>query len=179
MMAGSKATFAAGCFWCIESAFKRLKGVASATPGYCGGHLPNPTYEQVCTGTTGHAEVVQIEFDPAVISFDVLLDVFFTLHDPTSLNRQGGDVGTQYRSAVFCHNEEQKRLVEAKIKQLTGGGYFAKPIVTTIENYSEFYAAEAYHHNYFERNPNQPYCAAVVAPKLKKFSVNWTQLLRS
>lgn len=163
------ATFGAGCFWCVEAVFKELKGVHSVTSGYSGGHVENPTYQQVCTGSTGHAEVVQIEYDPQVVSFPELLEVFWKTHDPTTLNRQGADIGTQYRSAIFYHNEEQKKLAEEYKAKLDASGAFSDPIVTTLEKFEKFYPAEDYHQDYFSLNPNQPYCQAVIRPKMDKF----------
>ena len=162
------ATLAGGCFWCLEAVYELLKGVEDVTSGYAGGQKENPTYEQVCSGMTGHAEVVQIGFDPSVISFKDLLDVFFTIHDPTTLNQQGYDVGSQYRSAIFYHSPEQKATAEQTIKELTDAKLWEDPIVTQVEPLSLFYPAEEYHQHYFERNPNQPYCRAIVAPKVAK-----------
>jgi peptide-methionine (S)-S-oxide reductase len=162
------ATFGGGCFWCLDAAFRQLKGVERVVSGYAGGRRPNPTYEQVCTGVTGHAEVVQITFDPSVITYRDLLGVFFTIHDPTTLNRQGPDEGTQYRSVVFYHSPEQYSAVNDVIAELKREGVYTKPIVTEIAPYSAFYPAEEYHQDYFNKNPNQPYCAAVVAPKVSK-----------
>jgi len=161
-------TLAGGCFWCLEAAFQQLKGVEHVQSGYAGGHVPNPSYEDVCTGTTGHAEVVQISFDPAVVSFDELLHVFFTIHDPTTLNRQGGDVGTQYRSAIFYHSPEQKATAERVMAELRAGKVWDDPIVTELKPLAAFYPAEEYHRDYFRRNPNQGYCSAVIAPKVAK-----------
>jgi peptide-methionine (S)-S-oxide reductase len=163
------ATLAGGCFWCLEAVYKELKGVQKVVSGYAGGKVANPSYKAVCTGTTGHAEVVQITFDPAVVSFEDLLKVFFTIHDPTTLNRQGYDVGTQYRSAIFYHNPEQKASAEQVIKQLEADHLWDDPIVTEVTPLDVFYPAEDYHQNYFENNPTQPYCRAVVAPKVAKF----------
>jgi peptide-methionine (S)-S-oxide reductase len=163
------ATLAAGCFWCVEAVFDDLRGVEDVVSGYSGGHTENPTYREVCSETTGHAEVAQIKFDPQEISFKELLQVFFAVHDPTTLNRQGGDVGTSYRSAVFYHDEEQKRIAEEVIKEITEEGVYDAPIVTEVTPFEKFYAAENYHQEYFANNPNQPYCAAVVAPKVSKF----------
>jgi peptide-methionine (S)-S-oxide reductase len=163
------ATLAAGCFWCVETVFDDLRGVESVESGYTGGQLPNPSYEEVCSGTTGHAEAIQITFDPAVVSFRELLEVFFTVHDPTTLNRQGPDIGTQYRSAVFYHSPEQKAVAEEVISRLNSEGLWDSPIVTEVVPSTEFYPAEAYHQEYFGRNPNQPYCRAVIAPKVSKF----------
>lgn len=162
------ATLAGGCFWCLEAAFQQLKGVEQVQSGYAGGHVPNPSYEQVCTGTTGHAEVVQITFDPAVVSFDELLHVFFTIHDPTTLNRQGGDVGTQYRSAIFHHSPEQKATAERVMGELAAEQVWDDPIVTELKPLQAFYPAEEYHRDYFRRNPSQGYCRAVIAPKVAK-----------
>lgn len=162
------ATLAGGCFWCLEAVYVLLKGVRSVVSGYSGGHAPNPTYEQVCSGSTGHAEVVQITFDPQVITFRDLLDVFFTIHDPTTLNRQGADVGTQYRSAIFYHTPEQQATAKAVISELEAARLWPDPIVTEVKPFERFYPAEAYHQDYFARNPYQPYCRAVVAPKVAK-----------
>ena len=162
------ATLAGGCFWCLEAAFDQLAGVERVTSGYAGGQVPNPSYEAVCGGDTGHAEVVQLAFDPAVISFRDLLGVFFTIHDPTTLNRQGHDVGTQYRSAVFYHDAEQERVAREVIAGLEKEKIFDDPIVTEVVPLDRFWPAEAYHHQYFRRNPYQPYCMAVVAPKVAK-----------
>jgi len=162
------ATLAGGCFWCLEAAFEQLDGVESVTSGYAGGHVPNPTYRAVCEGDTGHAEVVQVRFDPARISYRDLLGVFFTIHDPTTLNRQGPDVGTQYRSAIFYHDEEQRRVAVEVVAELTREKVYDDPIVTQVVPLERFYPAEAYHHQYFQRNPWQPYCMAVVAPKVAK-----------
>jgi peptide-methionine (S)-S-oxide reductase len=162
------ATLAGGCFWCLEAVYRELKGVERVQSGYANGRRPNPTYEQVCTGTTGHAEVVQIEFDPAVITFRDLLDVFFTIHDPTTLDRQGNDVGTQYRSGIFTHDAKQDATAREKIADLGREGTWPDPIVTVVEPLSVFYPAEDYHAAYFERNGGQPYCQFVVAPKVAK-----------
>ncbi len=162
------ATLAGGCFWCLEAVFLQLKGVSKAQSGYAGGRRPNPTYEQVCTGVTGHAEVVRVTYDPSVISFGDLLDVFFTIHDPTTLNRQGGDQGTQYRSAVFFESADQEREARARIAALEAEHVWDDPIVTEVAPLTEFYPAEQYHDNYFARNPQNPYCAAVIAPKVAK-----------
>jgi peptide-methionine (S)-S-oxide reductase len=161
-------TLAGGCFWCLEAAFGQLRGVERVESGYTGGRVPNPSYERVCTGTTGHAEVVQVTFDPALISFADLLHVFFTIHDPTTLNQQGGDVGTQYRSAVFYHSPEQKAEAERVIAELTAEKVWDDPIVTEVEPLARFYPAEEYHRDYYRRNPDQGYCRAVVAPKVAK-----------
>ena len=162
------ATLAGGCFWCLEAVFLDLRGVESVASGYAGGHKAHPTYEQVCTGTTGHAEVVQVVFDPDEISYRDLLDVFFSIHDPTTLNRQGGDVGTQYRSAILYHSEEQRATAQKKLAELEGEGVWDDAIVTQLEPLTEFYPAEEYHKDYFRRNPNQSYCRVVIAPKVAK-----------
>ena len=162
-------TFGGGCFWCLEAIYQLLRGVSQVRSGYAGGHLANPTYEQVCSGNTGHVEVVQITFDPNIISYEDLLDVFFTVHDPTTLNRQGADVGTQYRSAIFYRNEEQRQLAESKISEIERQKIWNRSIVTEVTELKEFYPAETYHDDYFQRNPAQPYCQAVVAPKVGKF----------
>ena len=172
-----KATFGSGCFWCTEAVFQQLRGVKSVQSGYSGGEAPNPTYDEVCTGRTGHAEVVQITYDPAAISFDELLKVFWQTHDPTTLNRQGHDVGTQYRSAVFYHNDAQRRTAEAYKQQLDAAGTFRAPIVTEITPFKNFYAAEDYHENYFRSNPEQSYCAAVIRPKVEKFKKEFKEML--
>ena len=164
-----KATFGSGCFWCTEAVFERLKGVYKVVSGYSGGTVENPTYEQVCTGKTGHAEVTQITYDPKVITYDELLEVFWKTHDPTTLNRQGNDVGTQYRSVVFYHNDEQKRLAEKYKEELNKSGIWDKPIVTEIVPFTNFYPAENYHQNYYDNNPSQPYCSFVITPKVEKF----------
>src|SRR5437870_4343037 len=161
-------TLAGGCFWCLEAVYDLLDGVEDVVSGYAGGATERPTYEQVCSGMTGHAEVVQVTFDPQVISFKDLLDVFFTIHDPTTLNRQGYDVGTQYRSAILYHSPEQKATAELTIKALTEAKLWEDPIVTQIEPFTVFYPAEDYHQDYFEHNPNQSYCQAIVAPKVAK-----------
>jgi peptide-methionine (S)-S-oxide reductase len=163
------ATFATGCFWCTEAVFQELKGVLKTTSGYSGGHLANPSYEEVCTGTTGHAECLQVIYDPAVITFDELLEVFWEVHDPTTLNRQGNDVGTQYRSAIFYHNEEQKKKAEHYKAELNKNGAYDKPIVTEITAFSNFYPAEDYHKDYFRLHGSQPYCSIVIRPKVAKF----------
>jgi peptide-methionine (S)-S-oxide reductase len=169
------ATFAGGCFWCIDAAFRRVKGVMQVASGYMGGQTDNPTYKDICTGLTGHAEVVQLSFDTDVISYRQLLDMFFTLHDATQLNRQGNDIGTQYRSAIFYHDEQQAELAEQAIKQLQP--HLAEPIVTEVTPAVTFYSAEQYHQDYFNENPNQGYCSMVVAPKVAKFSQKYAHLL--
>ena len=163
------AVLGGGCFWCLEAVFDRMTGVTSVKSGYTGGPVDRPTYRQVCSGQTGHVEVVRITFDPAQITFGDLLDVFFAIHDPTTVNRQGDDVGTQYRSVIFYASEEQRRAAEEKIRQLTAERAFPAPIVTAVEPTSTFYMAEDYHQEYFENNPLQPYCQFIVAPKVRKF----------
>jgi peptide-methionine (S)-S-oxide reductase len=172
------ATLGGGCFWCLEAVFEGLRGVERVQSGYAGGHVANPSYEQVCTGATGHAEVVQVTFDPAVISFRELLEVFFATHDPTTLNRQGHDVGTQYRSVIVYHSPEQQRAAEQAIAELTAAGTFDRPIVTQLEPFAAFYPAEGYHQEYFRRNPGQPYCQAVVGPKVAKFRKQFAARLK-
>jgi peptide-methionine (S)-S-oxide reductase len=163
------ATLGAGCFWCVDTIFRELRGVTSVVSGYAGGARANPSYEQVCTGTTGHAEVVQITFDPQQISYHDLLEVFFSVHDPTTLNRQGADVGTQYRSAIFAHSPEQRATAEQTIREVDAQKIWDDPIVTQVVDASPFYAAEDYHQNYYVNNPNQGYCRVVIAPKVAKF----------
>ncbi len=163
------ATFGGGCFWCLDAAFRQLRGVEKVVSGYSGGKRPNPTYEQVCAGVTGHAEVIQITFDPNIISYRDLLGVLFTMHDPTTLNRQGNDIGTQYRSVILYHSPEQQQAVKDVLAELQANGVWDDPIVTEVTPFSVFYAAEGYHQDYFNKNPNQPYCSAVVAPKVSKF----------
>lgn len=173
-----RATFGAGCFWCVEAIFKDLKGVQKVISGYMGGSLPNPTYQQICTGTTGHAEVIQVQFDPNEISFAELLYVFWRSHDPTTLNQQGADQGTQYRSAIFYHNETQKELAEKSKQETDQSDLWKNPIVTEISAAPEFYPAEEYHQNYFQINPNQPYCMAIIDPKVKKFKKEFSDKLK-
>ena len=163
------ATFGTGCFWCTEAVFQQLEGVEKVTSGYSGGTVPNPTYEQVCSKTTGHAECLNIMYDPKKISFDELLEIFWQVHDPTTLNRQGADVGTQYRSVVFYHNEEQRAKTAKYKAELDKSGAFANPIVTTLEPFKEFYPAEEYHQNYYNNNGEQGYCQFVIRPKVEKF----------
>jgi peptide-methionine (S)-S-oxide reductase len=172
------ATLAGGCFWCLEAVYNQLRGVLKVESGYAGGHIPNPTYQQVCTGSTGHAEVVQITFDPEAITFRDLLEIFFTIHDPTTLNRQGADVGTQYRSAIFYHTPEQKQIAEQIIAEMTGERVWDSPIVTQLEPLKDFYGAEAYHREYYQNNPSQPYCQVVIAPKVAKFRQKYLEKLR-
>jgi len=173
------ATLAGGCFWCLEAAFADLKGVDHVQSGYSGGHVVNPTYKHVCTGETGHAEVVQITFDPAVVPFGDLLHVFFTIHDPTTLDRQGGDVGTQYRSAIFYHSPAQKAEAERVIAELEAEKVWDDPIVTVVAPLEPFYPAEEYHRDYFRRNPDQAYCRAVIAPKVAKVRKLYFDKLRA
>ena len=173
-----KATFGSGCFWCTEAVFQRLKGVSGVKSGYAGGDVDNPTYKEVCSGKTGHAEVVQVTYDPAVISFAELLEVFWKTHDPTTLNRQGNDVGTQYRSAVFYHNDEQKNQAEEFKEKLQFEKVWPDPIVTEITAFSNFFPAEDYHENYFNTNGSQPYCSFVVAPKVEKFEKVFSDKLK-
>ncbi|ACU02700.1 peptide methionine sulfoxide reductase [Pedobacter heparinus DSM 2366] len=163
-----KATFGMGCFWCSEALFQRLNGVVSVRSGYEGGQVPNPSYEDVCSGTTGHAEVIELTYDPLKIKYDELLEVFWKSHDPTTLNRQGADIGTQYRSVVFYHNDEQKQTAEKYKKELNASNAYGKPVVTAIEKAAPFYKAENYHQDYFNKNGSQPYCRMVILPKLEK-----------
>ena len=172
------ATLGAGCFWCVEAVFDDLQGVKDVVSGYAGGHAENPTYREVCDGTTGHAEVAQITFDPDEISFKDVLHVFFSVHDPTTLNRQGNDVGTQYRSAIFYHDDAQKQIAEEVIHELTKEGVFDDPIVTEVTPFEKFWPAEDYHQEYFANNPNQPYCVGVVAPKVAKFRQKYANQLK-
>jgi peptide-methionine (S)-S-oxide reductase len=162
------ATLGGGCFWCLEAAYLELKGVERVVSGYAGGTMDDPSYEEVCGGDTGHAEVVQVTFDPQIISFQEILEVFFTIHDPTTLNRQGADVGTQYRSVIFYHSEEQKRIAEGVIKALDAARIWDRPIVSEVSPFENFYTAEEHHQDYFKRNPFQPYCEYIVAPKVTK-----------
>ncbi len=171
-------TLAGGCFWCIEAVFDEMKGVLSVDSGYANGHVANPSYQAVCTGMTGHAEVAQIKFDPSIISFRDILNVFFAVHDPTTLNRQGADIGTQYRSGIYYHTPEQKEIAENLISELNAQRIWNNPIVTEVEALKDFYIAENYHQEYFARNQNQPYCQAVVAPKVAKFRKHYLELLK-
>lgn len=172
------ATFGNGCFWCTEAIFQQLKGVISVESGYSGGHLENPTYEQVCTGTTGHAEVVRLSYDPTLISFEDILEVFWKTHDPTTLNRQGNDIGTQYRSVIFYHDEAQKNIAEAYKKQLEESGVYPDPIVTAIEPLTNYFPAEDYHRNYVEHHQENTYCQLVVKPKIAKFQKQFVEKLK-
>ena len=172
------ATLAGGCFWCLEAVFAELKGVEKVVSGYTGGKAANPSYHEVCAGKTGHAEAVQITFDPTVIPYKDILEVFFQVHDPTTLNRQGADVGTQYRSAIFYHNDEQKAIAEQMIKELDAAKVWKSPIVTEVKTFSAFYPAEDYHRDYFSQNSTQPYCQVVIAPKLAKFRKHYSHKLK-
>jgi peptide-methionine (S)-S-oxide reductase len=172
------AVFGGGCFWCTEAVFDELRGVVFVLPGYAGGSSKNPTYEEVCGGLTGHAEVIRVEFDPSQIGFKDLLTVFFATHDPTTLNRQGNDAGTQYRSTILYANDEQKRQAEGFIKELNNSKTFGKPVVTTVEPLGEFYEAEDYHQKYYTKNPYQPYCQFTIPPKLQKLHKQFTDLLK-
>ena len=172
------ATLGGGCFWCVEAVYNQLTGVESAISGYMGGHVDNPTYEQVCAKTTGHAEVVNVRFDTAVISFEEILNIFFTIHDPTTLNRQGNDVGPQYRSGIWYHSEEQKRIAEETIRRIEAEGLYRDPLVTEVTPASAFWVAEAYHQDYFVNNPRSGYCAYVIAPKVAKFRKQYFERLK-
>ena len=169
-------TLAGGCFWCVEAVYVEMMGVQSVVSGYMGGQVDNPTYEQICTGMTGHAEVIQVTYDPDVVSLEQILSVFFTVHDPTTLNRQGNDVGTQYRSAIFYHTEEQKEVAEKIMAEVTAEGLWPNRLVTELTPVSTFYPAEAYHQDYYARNPYQPYCMVVISPKVKKFRSKFADL---
>lgn len=169
-------TLAGGCFWCLEAVYDEVKGVLSVDSGYANGHVANPSYRAVCTGETGHAEVVQVKFDPNVISFRDILNIFFAIHDPTTMNRQGADIGTQYRSGIYYHTPEQKEMAELLIKELNEQKIWDHPIVTQVEPLKDFYMAEDYHQEYFAKNPYQPYCMAVVAPKVNKFRKHFLEL---
>jgi peptide-methionine (S)-S-oxide reductase len=173
------ATLGGGCFWCIEAAFDEIRGVVKVESGYAGGEVESPTYEQVCTGTTGHAEVVQVAFDPNVVSFKEILEIFFTAHDPTTLNRQGADVGTQYRSVIFYHDTKQKETAEQVIAELEGAKVWDSPIVTRIEPFKNFYKAEEYHKRYFSRHPEAAYCRVVIAPKIAKLREKYREKLKA
>lgn len=173
------ATLAGGCFWCLEAVYDQLKGVTDVVSGYTGGNIENPSYQQVCTGMTGHAEVVQVKYNPDIVAFQDLLNIFFTIHDPTTLNRQGADVGTQYRSAIFYHNDEQKQIAEETIARLETEGVWDDPIVTEVTELGTFYPAEDYHQEYYERNPTQGYCRVVIAPKVAKFRKQYMDQLKA
>ncbi len=172
------ATLGGGCFWCLEAVYDEVKGVISVESGYSGGHVENPTYEEVCTGSTGHAEVVQIHYDPKIISFKELLEIFFTIHDPTTLNRQGNDIGTQYRSIILYHDEEQKKIAVETIKAFNEAKIWKNPIVTEVVPFKKFYRAEEYHQKYYKRNPNQGYCKFVIEPKVAKFRQKYLDKLK-
>ena len=174
-----KATLGGGCFWCLEAVYAELRGVEKVESGYSGGHVPNPTYREVCLETTGHAEVVQVTFDPEVVSYRDILKVYFGIHDPTTPNRQGADVGTQYRSVIFYHDEEQRRVAEEVIFELEAEGVWSAPIVTEVAPLDEFYVAEAYHQNYFRNNGFQPYCQVIIAPKVTKFRKEYLEKLKA
>ena len=173
----SQATFGAGCFWCVEAVFQSIDGVIHVESGYSGGHIKNPCYREVSNGVTGHAEVARIHFDPKKVGYETLLEVFFQTHDPTTLNRQGADVGTQYRSVIFFHNEEQERLAHAAKRATEESGIWADPVVTTIDPLVNYYKAEDYHQNYFKNNSDQPYCSVVIRPKMDKFRAKFSALL--
>jgi peptide-methionine (S)-S-oxide reductase len=179
MLNEQTAVFGGGCFWCIEAVFNRLTGVKSAVSGYMGGHVDNPSYRQVCNGDTGHVEVVQVTFDPTQISYRDLLEVFFSVHDPTTVNRQGNDVGEQYRSVIFYMNEEQEQQAEETIATLNAAKEFPEPIVTSVEPAAKFYPAEDYHQLYYDNNATQPYCQFVIAPKLRKFEKKFGEKMRA
>jgi peptide-methionine (S)-S-oxide reductase len=174
-----KAIFGGGCFWCIEATLTRLRGVERVTSGYSGGTMPNPTYEQVCSGSSGHVEVVEVEYDPAIITYHDLLNVFFAMHDPTTLNRQGNDVGEQYRSVIFTEDEAQQKEAEAFIKQLTADGTFDKPIVTEVKPAMAFYKAEEYHQSYYDKNKEAGYCSVIISPKIAKLRKAFAPLLKA
>jgi len=175
-VAGDLAIFGGGCFWCLEAVFEQVKGVQSVTSGYCGGHVSSPTYDDICKGNTGHVEVVQVRFDPAQVSYRKLLEVFFVIHDPTTPNRQGNDVGPQYRSAIFWTSESQRVIAQAMLDELTAEAIFPAPLTTTLAAAPHFYPAEPYHQGYYRGHENQPYCAFVVAPKLGKFRKHFANL---
>lgn len=173
------ATFGSGCFWCTEAIFKDVRGVSRVTSGYCGGEKPNPTYEDVCTGATGHAEVVQLDFDPGQVTYEQLVELFFLTHDPTQRNRQGNDIGTQYRSIIFAHDQGQAATARAVIRRFEQEKLFDRPIITEVVPSAEFFPAESYHQDYFAKNPDQPYCTAIISPKVAKFRRRFAALLRS
>lgn len=176
-MTAALATFAGGCFWCTEAVFQKLRGVEKVVPGYTGGHVLNPTYDDICSGLTGHAEAIQVHFDSEVITYEQLLDVFFQLHDPTTLNRQDADVGPQYRSAVYYHDEAQKQAIERAIAGVNASGTYSEPVVTEVAPGADFYVAEDYHHNFYEDNKTYPYCAIVISPKVTKLYKNFGELV--
>jgi peptide-methionine (S)-S-oxide reductase len=173
------ATLGGGCFWCLEAVYQRMKGVTRVRSGYMGGAVENPSYEQVCSGRSGHVEVVQLEFDPETAGFGDILDVFFAIHDPTTLNRQGNDVGPQYRSVIFYHSDEQRRMAENRIAEIAAAGTWRDPVVTAVEPASRFWEAEAYHQDYYRNHASQPYCAYVVAPKVDKFNKKFAKKVRA
>jgi len=173
------ATFAGGCFWCIEAVFREVDGIEQVISGYTGGSTPNPAYQQVCSGQTGHAEAVRVKFNPSKISYREILEIFFSVHDPTTLNRQGADVGTQYRSVIFYHNEQQKAVAEELIGELNGANLWKNPIVTQVVPVNTFYPAEEYHQEYFSRHPEQSYCQVVISPKISKFRKRWSKRLKT
>jgi peptide-methionine (S)-S-oxide reductase len=173
-----QATFGGGCFWCLEAVFEQVKGVGSVVSGYAGGRTPEPTYREVCSGDTGHAEVVRVSFDPAVVSYRELVELFFTIHDPTTLNRQGADVGTQYRSVIFYHDEEQKKIAEGVMASLKEQGVWSNPFVTQLVPLEKFYPAEDYHQGYYRANPQEGYCRAVIEPKVAKFRQKFARLMK-
>ena len=173
------ATLGGGCFWCLEAVYQELRGVEKVESGYSGGHVPNPTYKEVCSETTGHAEVVQVTFDPDEVSYRDILEVYFAIHDPTTLNRQGADVGTQYRSVVYYHDDDQRRVAEEVISELETEGIWPNPIVTEVAPFDEFYVAEDYHQNYFRNNGFQPYCQVIIAPKVAKFRKEHLERLKA
>ncbi len=172
------AVLGGGCFWCIEAIYKRVKGVRNVAPGYAGGETESPTYSEVCSGKTGHAEVVRVEFDPSIISYEEILEIFWHVHDPTTLNRQGNDIGTQYRSIIFYANKEQKEQAETSLKAADASGMFSNLVVTRVEPLVDFYPAEDYHHDYFANNPNQPYCRAIISPKVQHFMSDFSGKLK-
>lgn len=176
--ANSSVILGGGCFWCIETIFNQLQGVDTAISGYAGGNVKNPSYKEVCTGNTGHAEVIKVNYDSNIISYPEILEVFFNVHDPTTLNRQGNDIGTQYRSCIMYQTEEEKSIAQAYIKQIDSSGIYANPIVTSLEKFDTFYPAEDYHQNYFNENGNQPYCQFVVRPKVEKFQKKYQDKLK-
>lgn len=174
----AQATLGGGCFWCIESAFKQVEGIVDAQSGYAGGHIANPSYQQICSGNSGHAEVVRLTYDPAQISFAEILQIFFALHDPTQLNRQGNDIGPQYRSVIFCHDQQQQDTATTIIAQAEADQIWDAPVVTAVEPLTSYFAAEDYHRDYYENNPQQPYCAMVIGPKLAKFRQTFAKRLK-
>jgi peptide-methionine (S)-S-oxide reductase len=178
-MAPSTATLGGGCFWCLEATFEQVRGVERVVSGYAGGSVPHPSYEAVCSGRTGHAEVVQLTFDPAQVSYRDLLDIFFTIHDPTTPNRQGADVGTQYRSIILAHTPEQRGIAETAIRELDAKGAWDAPIVTEVREFTEFFPAEEYHQGYYRRNPTQGYCSAIISPKVAKLRKQWASRLKA